>query len=92
MPATAENQATAVVAEASSWINDVSIGEDDDSNRDDASISMDDMPAIAEAQFIVPDRADKVDYGIGLSYRPVRLHRAGGQVRQPIAIVDFIPH
>ncbi len=27
-----------------------------------------------EAQFIVPDWEDKVDYGIGLSNRPVRLH------------------
>jgi hypothetical protein len=27
-----------------------------------------------EAQFIVPDWGNKVDYGIGLSYRPVRLH------------------
>ncbi len=27
-----------------------------------------------EAQFIVPDWGDKVDYGIVLSYRPVRLH------------------
>jgi hypothetical protein len=26
-----------------------------------------------EAQFIVPDRGNKVDYGIGLSYQPVRL-------------------
>jgi hypothetical protein len=30
----------------------------------------------------------KVDYGIGLSYRPVWL-QAGEQVRQPYAIVDF---
>jgi hypothetical protein len=30
--------------------------------------------AISEAQFIVPDWGDKVDYTIGLSYRPVRLH------------------
>jgi hypothetical protein len=28
----------------------------------------------AEAQFIVPIWGDKVDYGIGLSYRPTRLH------------------
>ena len=27
-----------------------------------------------EAQFIVSDWGDKVDYGIVLSYRPVRLH------------------
>ncbi len=33
-----------------------------------------------EAQFLVPDWGDKVHYGIGLSYRPARLHRqaAGG--------------
>jgi hypothetical protein len=28
-----------------------------------------------KAQFIVPDWGDKVDYGIGLSYQPGRLHR-----------------
>jgi hypothetical protein len=27
------------------------------------------------AQFIVPDWGDKFDYGIGLLYWPVRLHR-----------------
>jgi hypothetical protein len=35
-----------------------------------------------EAQFIVPDWWDKVDYGmggIGLSYWPVRLHRLAGR-------------
>jgi hypothetical protein len=31
------------------------------------------------AQFIVPDLGDKVDYGIVLSYRPVRLHRLAGR-------------
>jgi hypothetical protein len=30
---------------------------------------------IPEAQIIVPDWGDKVDYGMGLSYRPARLHR-----------------
>jgi hypothetical protein len=30
---------------------------------------------ISKAQFIVPDWGDKVDNGIGLSYRPVRLHK-----------------
>jgi hypothetical protein len=45
-----------------------------------------------EAQFIVPVWGDKVDYGIGLSYRPVmQATEAGGSVRQPYAIVDFIP-
>jgi hypothetical protein len=28
-----------------------------------------------EAKFIVPDGGDKVDSGIGLSYRPAGLHR-----------------
>ncbi len=45
----------------------------------------------SEAQFIVPDRGDKVNYSIGLSHRPVRLHRLAGRVRQPYAKVDFIP-
>jgi hypothetical protein len=31
-----------------------------------------------EAQFIVPDWGNKVDYGIGLSYRPVRLQTLAG--------------
>jgi hypothetical protein len=32
---------------------------------------MDPLPA--EAKFIVPDGGDKVDYGLGLSYRPASL-------------------
>jgi hypothetical protein len=32
----------------------------------------------SEAQFRVPDWGDKVDYGIGMSYRPVRLHWLAG--------------
>jgi hypothetical protein len=41
---------------------------------------------------LVPDWGYKVDFGTGLSYRPDRLHRlAGGPVRQPYAIVGFIP-
>jgi hypothetical protein len=32
-----------------------------------------------EAQFLFPDWGDKGDYGIGLSYRPVRLHRLPDQ-------------
>ncbi len=44
-----------------------------------------------EAQFIVLDWKDKVDYGIGLSDRPPSGTQAGGRVRQPYAIVDFIP-
>jgi hypothetical protein len=35
--------------------------------------------ANTEAQFRVPDWGDKVDYGIGLSYRPVWLHRLAGR-------------
>jgi hypothetical protein len=31
------------------------------------------------AKFIVPDCGDKVDSGIGLSYRPARLHRLAGR-------------
>jgi hypothetical protein len=31
----------------------------------------------SEAQFIVPGWGGKVDYGIGLSYRPVRTHTVG---------------
>jgi hypothetical protein len=30
------------------------------------------------AKFIVPDWVEKVDFGIGLSYRPARLHRLAG--------------
>jgi hypothetical protein len=41
--------------------------------------------------FLVPDWDDIVDSGIGLSYRPARIHKAGGPVRQPYAKVDFIP-
>ncbi len=41
------------------------------------------------AQCIIPDWGDKVDFGIELLYRPVRLHRLAGLVRQPYAIVDF---
>ncbi len=32
---------------------------------------------IPVGKFIVPDQGDKVDYGIGLSYLPVRLHTVG---------------
>jgi hypothetical protein len=39
----------------------------------------------SEAQLIVPDWGDKVDYGIGLSYRPVRLHRLAGRYDNPIS-------
>ncbi len=45
------------------------------------------------AIFFVPDcmGGDIVDSGIGLSYRPARLHKAFGPVRQPHARVDYIP-
>ncbi len=43
------------------------------------------------AEFIVPDWGDKVNTGIGLSYRPTRLHRLCGPVCQPYAGVDYIP-
>jgi hypothetical protein len=39
----------------------------------------------AVAKFIVPDWGDKVDSGIGLSYRPARLHRLAARY-------DTIPH
>ncbi len=43
------------------------------------------------AKFIVPDWGVKVDFGVGLLYRPTRIHtHAGGPVRQAYAIVDFI--
>jgi hypothetical protein len=32
------------------------------------------MITTTEVQYIVPDWGDKVDYGIGLSYRPAKLH------------------
>jgi hypothetical protein len=32
-----------------------------------------------------------VDYNIGVSYWPGRLHRLGMPVRQPYDIVDYIP-
>jgi hypothetical protein len=43
------------------------------------------------AKFIVPDRGNKVDYGIVLSYRPAaRLHRP--EPGSLYAGVNFIPH
>jgi hypothetical protein len=38
----------------------------------------------AEAQFIVPDWEEKVDYGIGLSHQPVRLPRLAGRHDNPL--------
>jgi hypothetical protein len=34
---------------------------------------------------------DKVVYGMGLSYRPVRLDRLAGRYENPMPLVDFIP-
>ncbi len=45
------------------------------------------------AKFIVPDWGDKVDSGIGLSYRPARQHLLAGRydlVRQPYAGFNYI--
>jgi hypothetical protein len=39
---------------------------------------------IAVAKFIIPDGEDKVDSGIGLLYRPARLHRLTGQYNNPM--------
>jgi hypothetical protein len=39
--------------------------------------------SIAEFEFIVPDYGDNVKSGIGLSYRPARLHRMGRAGTQP---------
>ncbi len=36
------------------------------------------------AKFIVPDWGDKVDSGIGLSYRPAGLHRLTGRYDYPM--------
>ncbi len=44
----------------------------------------------SEAQFLIPDWEDKVNYGIGLSYQPTRLHRPVGRY-DSYAIVNFIP-
>jgi hypothetical protein len=38
-------------------------------------------------QFLVPDWRDKVDYVIGLSYRPIRLHRHAGRYGNPTALL-----
>jgi hypothetical protein len=38
----------------------------------------------SKAQFIVPIWGDKVEYGIGLLYRFVRLHRQAGRYDNPI--------
>ncbi len=49
-----------------------------------SSLTLKTMRETAEAQFIVPDWGDKVDYGImGLTYRPVRRHRLAGRYDYP---------
>jgi hypothetical protein len=44
-----------------------------------------------ETQFIVPNWRDKVDYGIGLSYRKVRLHRLAGRYDNPMPLSTLFP-
>jgi len=44
-----------------------------------------------KAQFLVPDWGDKIDYGIGLSYRPPRLHRLAGRYDNPMPYSTFPP-
>jgi len=41
-------------------------------------------PSYTVAKFIVLDQGDKINPGIGLSYRPARLHRLGGQYDNPM--------
>jgi hypothetical protein len=36
------------------------------------------------AKFLVPDWGDKVDSGIGLSFRSARLHRLAGRYNNPM--------
>jgi hypothetical protein len=45
----------------------------------------------SEAKFLVTDWGDIVDCCIRLSYQPASLCDLGGPVRQPYAIVDYIP-
>ncbi len=42
------------------------------------------LPPSSEAQFIVRDWGNKVDYCIEFSYRPVRLHRLAGWCDNPM--------
>jgi hypothetical protein len=44
------------------------------------------------AKFIVPDWEDKVNSGIGLSYRQARLHRLAGQYDNPKPESTLFPH
>ncbi len=43
----------------------------------------------AVTKFIVPDWGDKVDSGMGLSYRPARLHRLAGRYDNPMPYVAW---
>jgi hypothetical protein len=46
---------------------------------------------VSVAKFIVHDWGDKVDFDIGLSYWPARLHGLAGQYDNPYAGVNYIP-
>jgi hypothetical protein len=43
------------------------------------------------AKFLVPDWGDIVDSGIGLSYRPARLHRLAGRYDKPMLELTISP-
>jgi hypothetical protein len=45
----------------------------------------------SNSQIIVSDWGDKVDSGIGLSYRPARLHRLAGLYDNPYTGFNFTP-
>jgi hypothetical protein len=45
---------------------------------------------IKSGQILSPRVGDIVDYGMGLLYRPARLHRLAGRYNNPYAIVDYI--
>jgi hypothetical protein len=49
------------------------------------------MDTKPEAEFIVPDWGDKVNYGIGLSYRPAKLHRLAGRHDNPMPVSTLSP-
>ncbi len=43
------------------------------------------------AEFINPDWGDKVNFGIGLSYRPARLHGLAGRYDNPMPELTLSP-
>jgi hypothetical protein len=43
------------------------------------------------AKFLVPDWGDIVDSGIGLPYRPARLHRLAGRYENPMTESTIYP-